>query len=457
MRSHGIIVPVRDEIEKSPSPEDVDVDGDVSMGIRADETHDQEPEAPEAPEATHPTLVTGQSVGVQISPAKAADLSPDTAILHVAATDHVTRTLWRPWDPTVVVVAGDSFCSIWKLSSSSAPVEIKLVENEDESLVSAVSWDPTGQKLAIATYNDLCGTVSVYNVDGYALDLLPEMPMMLTGLHWTPSGSHLVIVASNSKTTELVLWDPYSEFVPPQVIDGNIYDLSWSGNNQAYASGDGSVYQCDIEPGMIRVSKEFPSDSPNTIWTYIRCTNAGNSSVAVAASSGTASLWIPTHDMRLDDAHNGDITAIDLHASLQPWSPLQKNQKIVLTSFSTDSTVKIWNIDLEAKRFDCVHSLSLGSSIPALAGGLSPDGYALAASSKNKLLIWNTERGGNALATWIMPGSEEVKAEEGPDRAVNGQNGTTDFPDRSLSWDTDGKKLAIGFGQEVCFYSFSAR
>ena len=429
----------------------MDGDGDVSMGIRVDETQDQEPEAPEAPEAPHPTPTTGPSVGVQISPAKAADLSPDTAILQVAG-DHVTRTLWRPWDPTVVVAAGDSFCSIWKLSSSSAPVEVKLVESEDDSLVSAVSWDPTGQKLAIATYNDLSGTVSIYNADGYALDLLPEMPMILTGLHWTPNGSHLVIVASNSRSTELVLYDPYAEFVPPQAIDGLIYDLSWSGNNQAYVSGDGSVYQCDIDSGMIRVSREFQSDSPNTMWTYIRCANTGNASVAVAASSEMASLWIPTHDMRLHDAHHGDITAIDLHASPQPWSPLQKSQKIILTSFSTDSTVKIWNIDLDEKHFDCIHCLSLGSSIPALAGGLSPDGYALAASSKDKLFIWNTERGGNAMATWTMSGSEEVKAEEDSDRAVNGQNGTADLPDRSLSWDTDGKKLAIGFGQQVCFY-----
>lgn len=426
------------ELAKSPTPETaVDGDGDVSMAVRE-----------EAQEHLLPTL--GPSVGVQISPAKAADLSPDTAILHVAADDHVTRTLWRPHDPTIFVVAGEHFCSIWKLSSSSAPVEVKLVENDDETSISAVSWDPTGQKLAVATYSDLIGTVSIYNVKGYALDLLPEFPRLITGLYWTPIDNRLVFLASNGKITEVVVWDAYGEVASPEIIDGVMYDLSWAGSNRAYLCGAGPVYQCDLVDGGLRVSQTFRSDSPNTTWTFIKCTNAGDSSIAVAASSDMSALWIPTHDMCLDDAHQGSITAMELHAQPQTWSPLQKNQRIILATFSTDNTVKLWNIDLEEKRFDCVHRLSLGPSMPALAGGLSPDGYALAASSKDRLFIWNAERGGNAMATWTMPGSE-VKTEEGPDRVVNGQNGIAETPpDRSLSWDTDGKKLAIGFGKQVC-------
>lgn len=430
----GVIHETRLSLARSPSPEAVDGEGDVDMG--REET--QEPEAP----ATF-TLTTGHSVGVQITPAKAADLSPDTATLHVAPQGHVTRALWRPGDPTVFAAAGDDFCSIWKLSLSSPPTEEKIVENDsDHALISAVSWDPTGEKLAVATYRDTRGAVSIYNVQGYALDLMPETGRMITGVHWTPNDHRLLIIASDGKVSELMIWDDYADLVPPQVIDSPIYDFNWAGSSQAFACGNGTVYQCDIDGG-IHVSRTFSSDSPDAEWAYIRSADMGNGSAVVAACPSPASIWVPTHDMQLDDAHRGAITSIELQP--QNWGISPKSQKAVLASFGTDDVVKVWHIDLEEKRFDCIHRLFIGPSMPALAGGFSPDGYALAAASKDKLVIWNAERG-NAMATWTQPGSE-VKAEE-PDGAVNGQNGEY-LSDRTLSWDTDGKKIAAGFGKQV--------
>lgn len=440
---------------------DVDGDGDVSMGATTtttttttrSESQGQELAAPPPPPP--PTLTTGHSVGVQITPTKAADLSPDTALLDVASADHVTRTLWRPRDPTVVVAAGDTFCSLWRLSSSSSPQPVpvpeKLVDGSaDNTCVSAVAWDPTGQKLAVATYNDMRGSITMYDVQGNAVDLLPEVPRMITGLHWAENSSHLVVVASDSRVSELALWDDSlrpDEFPSPQVIDGSIYDLSWLGRNQAFACGDGSVYQCEID-SSIHITNTFSSeapDNPTPTWTFIRCASLGPLSppLAVAASSATASLWVPTHDMKRDNAHQGDITAIELRAPSQ--SPA------ILASCSTDDTAKIWHIDPESKRFECIHRLFMGPSIPALAGAFSPDGYALAAASKSKMYIWNAERGGAPLATWTVPGSLE-NTKEDPDRPINGQqqNGTAEpLPDRSLSWDTDGKKLAFGVGHQV--------
>lgn len=53
------------------------------------------------------------------------------------------------------------------------------------------------------------------------------------------------------------------------------------------------------------------------------------------------------------------------------------------------------------------------------------------------------------MATWKAPSTAEVK--EDPDRVTNGQNGHGPAnPDRALSWDPDGKKLACGLGNQVC-------
>ncbi|PWY94416.1 WD repeat protein [Aspergillus sclerotioniger CBS 115572] len=438
-------------VDESPPTADmaVDGDGDVSMDIRPD-SQDQEP----APAAVAPTftLTTGHSVGVQITPAKAADLGPDTAILDVASDDHVTRALWRPKDPTVVVAAGDSFCSLWRLSSTSAPVQEKLVENKgDSACVSAVAWDPLGQKLAVATYNDMRGSITMYDVSGNAVDLLPEVPRMITGLHWAESGSHLIVVASDSRISELALWDDSlrpDEFPSPQVIDGSVFDLCWLGPNQAFACGNGTVYQCDVD-SSIHISKTFSSGDADRPWTFIRCASAGSSSVAVTASSANATIWVPTHDMHLDGAHEGDITAIELKPNREHQAG-QITQPIVLASSSTDDTVKVWQLDLGSREFNCIHRLFLGPSSPALASTFSPDGYALAAASKEGLFIWNAQRGGTALATWKAPGLDDKEKEEEPSSIVNGHNGTAEsVPDRSLAWDTDGKKLAFGFGNQL--------
>lgn len=432
-------------VHEPPFPANVvDGDGDVSMA------QDQEPVA--APPIF--TLTNGHSVGVQITPAKAADLSPNTTILDVAVSGHVTNTLWRPRDPTVVAAAGDTFCSLWKLpSSSSMPVEEKLIENNgDNTCVSAIAWDSTGQKLAVATYSDMRGSITMYDVHGNAVDLLPEVPRMITGLHWAEQSSHLVVVASDSKISELALWDDSvrpDEFPSPQVVDNSIYDFIWLNDRQAYACGDGAVYQCDVD-SRINISQTFSSGGTNAAWTYVRCADREGSPVVVTASTEDARIWVPTHDMVLDNAHQSEITAIELRSQSPRSDSERQSPHLVLASSSTDDTVKVWNIDLDLKCFNCVHRLFLGPSTPALTSSISPDWYALAAASKDKLYIWNIERGGVPMASWTVPDHEEKKKEDGPNGSLNAHSVSEELlPVRSLSWDADGKRLAFGFGKQV--------
>ncbi|KAI9372062.1 WD40-repeat-containing domain protein [Aspergillus egyptiacus] len=423
----------------------MDGDGDVNMGIR----NDQEPTA-----APTFTLTTGHSVGVQITPAKAADLSPHTTILDAPCDDHVTSTVWRPRDPTVVVAAGDTFCSLYKLSSTAPPVQEKLVDGKgDNVLVTAVAWDPLGQKLAVATYNDMRGSITMYDVDGNAVDLLPEVPRMISALKWADFGSQLMIVASDSKISELVLWDDSlrpEEFPPPQVVDDSILDIAWLGNSQAFACGGISVYHYNVD-SSINLSRTFSDGDPEQPWTFIRSANAGSTPVAVAVASSSASFWVPTHDIRMINAHEGPVTAVQL----KPNPSEQANQPLILASSSTDDTVKLWHINLESQKFECIHHLSLGPSLPVLASCFSPDGYALAAASKDSLSIWNAQRGGTALASWVSPGVKKTESGDGKSPAINGHGRSIeDVPDRSLAWDMDGKRLAFGIDSQLAIINF---
>ncbi|KAJ5934961.1 hypothetical protein N7466_004508 [Penicillium verhagenii] len=425
----------------SPIPDPVDGDGDVSMG------------ADEVPQ--EPTLSTGTSVGVQISPAKAADLTPDTACLDLY--DHVFSTVWRPGDPTMLVARGESFCSLFKLSSSSDPVQNKFVDlKASESYVSAVAWDGIGTKLAVASIRDMKGVITMYNAEGNVVDMLPDLPRMISGLHWAEHGPQLVIVASNEKDSELALWDGTQrpDEYETMLLKNQIYDLVWAGHNQIFACGHGMVYQCGVDRN-IHLIKEYKSDR-ETAWTFIRSIETTDGPVIVVAGSDnapdseSATIWVPTHDIVIENAHQEAITAIDI----RPQSPAQRRTSsitgkfpITIASYSVDGTINVWNVDLEQKDFQRIHRFRLGPDIPALAGGFSPDGYALAAVSKDRLFIWNAERGGDPMAVWTAPGSKEVKEEA--DAPTNGQNGHAASTECALSWDPDGKKLAYGFGNKV--------
>jgi len=415
----------------SPVPDHLDGDGDVSMGTE------------EVPQ--EPILTMGPSVGVQISPAKAADLAPDTALLQT--DDHVIYTAWHPKDSTLLVAAGDTFCSLWKLSLSSTPVQNRFLNLKGSgAYVSAVAWDAIGAKLAVASIRDMKGTVTMYNTDGNVVDLLPDLPRVINGLHWAEESPQLAIVASDERTSELALWDDNRRpdvFPPPLVIDSHIYDLAWCGRNQVFACGNGAVYQCEVDQN-ISMTKTYQSTNTDAAWTFIRCVQTETDSVAVTAGSANSAIWIPTHNILIENAHQDAITALDI----RPQSQAQKRTStITIASYSTDSSVNVWQVDLELKTYKRIHRLRLGPSIPALAGGFSPDGYALGAVSNDRLFIWNAERGGEPMSTWIAPGSREIKEES---ERTNGKNGhEVAIPDCALSWDSDGKKLAYGFGNQV--------
>ena len=419
-----------------PQAPEVDRDGDVSMGATEPEEKPREP-----------TLTTGHSIGIQMSPAKAADLTPDTVMLD---EDHAVSASWCPKDPSLLLTTGDTFCSLWKLSATAEPARNRFLSLKGSgAFVSAVAWDSAGAKLVVASYRDLKGNVTIYNTDGNVMDLLPDMPRVISGLYWAKESPQLVIVASDERSSELALWDDGRRpdvYPSPQMIDNHVYDLAWCGRNRVFACGKGFVYECEVDDN-IRLLKAYASQQSDTEWAYLKCLKHDALSVAVTASAASSTIWIPTHDIVIDTAHQGAITAIDIKPQAAS-ERLEGKQTITIASYSTDGTVGVWQVDLASKESKCIHRLRLGASVPALTGSFSPDGYALGAVSRDQVLIWNVERGGDPIATCKAPVVAKVK--EDPDRTTNGQNGHGPvYPDRALSWDLDGKKLACGLGDQV--------
>lgn len=441
---------------QSPSEPAVDVDGDVAMGTEAHEDQD-----PAAPPITY-TLTEGKSIGVQ-STAKTPDLGACTSTvdLNVGRPDHVIMSTWRPYDSSIFAAASESVCGLWKLPglsdrATAAPVHERIFDSHgDGSWVTALAWHPSGDKLAVAVYGtEHRGSIQMFDAEGNAVDILPDAPGMIVGLHWAPRGSTLLVVVSIHGNSELTLWDDSlksAELSADLVIDGEIFDATWAGNNQLFVAGSGFVTQCDTESGL-RIVNKFESRTSSTEWSFVRGTRRAFSAVAVAVSSSATSIWVPTHDMLLEDIHDGDITAAEIRP--EPLAQeAEASSSLILATSSIDDTLRVWNVNLQSKEITNIHTLSLVPKVPVLTLAFSPDGYAVSAATVDAVAIWNVDRGGVPLATWTAPGAREAKK-----ATTNGDVQVENMVQyRCLAWDSDSKRLIMGYGSQVCFRNLETK
>ena len=183
------------------------------------------------------------------------------------------------------------------------------------------------------------------------------------------------------------------------------------------------------------------------MWTHIRYDSRTHTIALAAEESGILGLIDSSDTLRVTAAHKAEITAL----AYQPVTNLSAYPatapRLVATS-SLDGTIKIW----DAKRpFTVVHTLLLGYTTPAMAMSFTPDGYLVAAANGDRVLIWNAEAGGVPKASWKgllgkLPNGSMANG-DGVDEVMT-EDGLGE-PSPSLSWDADGKKLALGVRSQV--------
>ena len=417
------------------------------------------------------TLTNGHSVGVQITPAKVADLKPETKILGVADEHHVTHSMWRPHDPSILAASGEQFCGLWKVSSqdfrpdSQSPLYLSLIDDSDTSFVSAAAWEPGGTLLAIATYNrvDFTGQLRVYNAQHNSLvDALPTAQNVITSLRWQSVGMRLVGFASGPQDSSFVLWDlslPPESWVPSATsVPMQINDVDWAshGNNSVVCiSGDGVVCLYKALSELIFERKWSSNAIDEDKWTFVRCSWwSEETAVVIAAAAETANVWVPSADVLMKHAHQAIITGLELRPT-QMIHPSQPPGHEFATS-SMDNTIKIWRFDITSNQVQALFKVHMGLSSPVMTLSYSPDGFYVAGASYDQIKIWKAESGVQPIAQWDGKDSDwrgtSLKLR---DQDANGDlRSASDSPqeldaDHSLSWDANSKKLAFGLGNQV--------
>ena len=471
----------KDTLAEVGPKEDLDMEEDAAAGDGADvgpfsaQDQDQQDQLERLTvnddDPPPPIITTGPSVGVQMSPARIKDLEPQAKILAVAGDSNITRLLWRPSGSTVLADAGEQFCGLWKVSDDDRAITASyhpITESLDHLIVSAVAWDPTGQLLAVATYNDadLAGKLRVYEVtDADDLTLIANPPTaqkMILSLKWHALGSRILGSATDTNESFLVMWDvsdvdaALTWVKTPEALQ----DIDWASHgdlNTICAAGEGVVYACKAAADIV-VEQKWQSDvSLDAMWNFVRCSWLSEESViAIAASADSARIWIPSKDVYQHQAHHAPITGLELRPT-RIDHPRQSLPHEFATS-SMDNTIKIWRFADRESTLSCVYKVSMGQSSPAMALAFSPDGTRFAGASYDRVHIWDAAKGSQPLATWLNSATWQGERLKQDDLATDDGMRSDDGEKRItvnhiLSWDSDNERLTFGLGRQIAVIS----
>jgi WD40 repeat protein len=478
---------------KSPSPSDLDQDTDMDMGVSngvaqgfeagngafpgaatgAFEPPDQERMNELLPAI--PTLETGHSVGVQVLPAKSAESDlfvPESMVLHVADEAHVTDTSWRPTDPTVLAASGHDFVGVWKIPNQSPrpgavlPPFQNVVDKRDDSMVSAMAWEPGGTMLAIAVFdNRTAGAIRIYDgQEAVLIESLPAAQRLITTLRWQKFGSRLMGFAASTEESSLVLWDLSGSTPLPRAfsitVPEQVHDISWAshGNTSIVcAAGDGVVYQCRAVPDLVIEQKWTSAFADQTSWSLVKCSWwSEEAAIIVAVSATPPTLWIPAKNVYARDIHTGPVTCLDLRPD-QMVHP-DRDPYCDFATASIDGTVKIWRYSDHSASIECLFKLYMNNSAPVLGLSYTPDSHAIAAASYDKVFLWNAEKRGPPLAKWQGDESTWGGAYLKRQRRISqgetmSEDGAREDTGHSLTWNAESRKLAFALGNQVCHLS----
>ncbi|KAL8851659.1 MAG: hypothetical protein Q9221_003390 [Calogaya cf. arnoldii] len=421
----------------------------------------------DAPEPDDPRMIptNGPSVGVQSD--SVTELGPETSVLMVPQRN-VLHTAWSPTDRLLLAVAGDALCRIWTVShapqdpSSPNHQYVDILDQGDESSVTAMSWSPDGEILALATRNDgtdQAGEVSLWSKHGKSRDNLMATQDMLMTFKWNPSGTHLLgISSSGADSSALTVWDiRSSQAIPALHLDQIAIDAVWLDDHKFLVCGHSLVAECfvDSHNNLNIQNHAVPESDHNRKWTYARY-DAATQTVAIAAEdSAILAVLSLNGQYRSTTAHDAEIS--DVAFEPMPNSPLHlPTFPRRLATSSLDGNICIW----DTMTLSLLRSLHFGQSSPPLAIRFTPDGHLLAAANGNRVLYWNAATGGMPKAVWHGEPTPNLSGigfgNKGEDRNggvfMDGDSGIGEEDEaafHSLSWNVDGRRLAYGLGSQV--------
>ena len=432
---------------------------------------DDEPATP-SPEPIL-TLNIGASKAIQID--QPVDLADKTSIHTLSSSNQAIMHLaFNPQDPTILATGGEALARIWQTAKMAGSLEAAqtycdILPPSDDSYVSAEAWSPDGAVLAVASRNattsQLAGSVSLWTSQGKCIEELPATQELIFKLRWNPAGSHLVGITSSGMTsTSIVVWEAESSTLSrPCEVQNELRDVIWTSDSQFAVCGKGIIATSgSLTAETIPLHSSDDPEVHSRTWTHILQDTSFSTNLIAADESGYIALVGRQGDIHSTrEAHYGELTGLELRPSSKLTTTSADSTRLMATS-GMEGTVKLWN----AINLENLATLSFGGpASPVMSLSFTPSGHLLAAGNPNRIYVWDPDDMGPPKATWkreVGKGPQKKALPNGNTNGLNGHNNDVamdydsaigdDAEDegRSLSWDAEGRKLAMGVGSQVC-------
>ena len=396
------------------------------------------------------TLIEGFSKAIQSESVK--DLGPISSPLTFADRQSVLHAVWNP-DPqrSILALGGVGLCQLLHFTdraNTKEPNKVEIFQSQEISMVTSMAWSPDGAVLAIAARigsTDAVGNVSTWTADGKALDELSAAQDLVLKLRWNTQGGMLLgITATGDSSSSLIAWDMHTTQAFPIQCGNVITDAIWTGENAVTLCGAGALGRWDVwsSQGISWAQKANPEIAEQD-WTHIfyepsleACHVFAEESAHIASIN---SLGVVNN---LRQIHSDSITQIS-----------GGHPRPVFVTSSLDGSVKVWEHALRP-----VSTLQFGQDSPPLTAALNGQSSLLAAANQNKVLVWDSSGRQVPIASLKVDLGKGLKLSlpngNNADRDSGiGDDGTEDGlsePSVSLDWDSSGKRLALGIGNQVC-------
>ena len=401
-------------------------------------------------------------------------LAPDPAVASSpgAAGPLTPGSLQPPLSAGEDAAAGAVAATVSMARSLDLPVVVS-----DGAEVTAMAWSPDGQKLALALHPKTAvarGTVVILSKSGEILDELPGAQDWLLQLAWSPSGTFLLGVlhvpqdpSQAGSVSLLEVWDlAQNRDVEGARLSHTVHEAAWIDDQHFAAVGPGVLYKITIEerPTSLVLVDADPWLTEHA-WAHVVVDPVLYKAFVATEATGRLALWnLAGNLVDVERAHEASITAMVYQPLANPAAQNDDTPRLLATA-STDGSVALWDAVTDGRLYR-VRSVSLGTDEPALALSFSPDGYLLAAAGPRKAMIWQTEEGSpprtTPRAVWQGVGSTwRYASDNGKVFRVNGNakgsledtemGEDSDVAPRSLSWDAEGKRLALGALDQASF------
>ena len=358
----------------------------------------------------------------------------------------------------------------------------------EDALVTALAWSPDGRRLAVALHPKAAaarGTILILSAAGETLDALPGAQDWVLSLTWNPAGALLLGAAhaAGAPGSTLMVWDVAGgRAVEPRPMPATVHAAAWIEDDYFAVCGPGALSLLLVRGlgpafggarGIVQHEHIPAAAEPARAWSAMARDPLFPSCVAVAAAaSGHLGLLDLNGDFHAVAAHPHDVTALRYQPRVHPPPPAPPATHDfaphLLATASTDGTVKLWDAAWCGPP-QLLRTLRLGAAEPALALAFAPDGARLAAAGRRTLRVWDPAAGEPPRASWTAGPDFAVRRARSPaaikpnGAAANGDHamgeaGAEEAEDeggdmsRSLSWDAEGKRVALGAMDQVSLF-----